>query len=47
MDESETIVYEMVPFSERYVKPKDTRIKTRQMTFPGGSPAGKPVRMPV
>jgi hypothetical protein len=46
-DEGSTICYEMVAFSERYVKPKDTRIKTRQMTFPGAPPPDKPVRMPV
>jgi hypothetical protein len=37
-DEGETIVDEMVPFADRYVKPKDTRIKDRQMTFPGAPP---------
>jgi ribonuclease HI len=37
----------MAPFSERYVKPKDTRITTRQMSFPGVPRPGKPIRMPV
>jgi hypothetical protein len=46
-DEGETICYEMVPFAQRYIKPKDTRIKTLLMTFPGGPPPGKPIRMPV
>jgi hypothetical protein len=45
--EGETTINEMVPFAQRYVKSKDTRIKTWQITFPGAPLPGKPVRMPV
>jgi hypothetical protein len=44
-DDGQVLVYEMTPFAQRYVKPRDDRIKTRQHTFPGIP--SQPVRMPV
>jgi hypothetical protein len=46
-DDGEILVYEMVPHSQRYVKPKDTRIKTRQPPLPGTSIQDHPIHMPV
>jgi hypothetical protein len=44
-DDGQVLVYEMTPFAQRYVKPKDDRIKERQLTFPDAPK--RPVCMPV
>jgi hypothetical protein len=43
-DDGNMLVHEMTPFAQRFRKPKDGRIKTGQMTFPG---APLVIRMPV
>jgi hypothetical protein len=37
----------MIPFAQRFKKPKDDRIATRQLTFPGAPPPDRRSRMPI
>jgi hypothetical protein len=46
VDDEGVKAHDMVPFAQRFKKPKDDRIKTRQMKFPG-APTTRPVRMPI
>jgi hypothetical protein len=41
-DDGEVLVYEMVPFKERFINPKGDRIKTRQIRFPGAPAVVRP-----
>jgi hypothetical protein len=47
VDEEGITTHEMVPFNQRYVKPKDDQVRTRQITFPGAPPPDKRSRPPV
>jgi hypothetical protein len=47
VDDEGAKTHEMVPFSQRYIKPRDERICTRQMTFPGAPPPDRRSRPPV
>jgi hypothetical protein len=40
-------IHIMTPFAQRFKKPKDDRIATRQMTFPGAPPPDRRSRMPI
>jgi hypothetical protein len=47
VDDEGVNIHEMVPFAQRYVKPKSESIQTRQLTFPGVPPPGIWSRPPV
>jgi hypothetical protein len=46
VDDEGVKVHDMTPFAQRFRKPKDDRIKSRQLKF-SGAPTTRPVRMPV
>jgi hypothetical protein len=47
MDDEGVKVHFMTPFAQRYRKPVDNRIATRQLTFPGAPPPERRSRMPI
>jgi hypothetical protein len=47
VDDEGVKVHIMTPFAQRYRKPKDDSIRTRQLTFPGAPPPDRRSRMPV
>jgi hypothetical protein len=47
IDEEGIKVHIMTPFAQRYRKPKDDSIRTRQLTFPGAPPPERRSRPPL
>jgi ribonuclease HI len=47
VDDQGVNIHEMVPFAQRYIKPKKDEVRTRQLTFPGAPPPERRSRPPV